>query len=756
MKPENSFALVAVLGPIKQPLVYSVASDLRDRVVKGSRVLVPLKQRIVTGVVLDVFAEHALTEVKAIIELVDERPLIDGDLLKLANWVARYYLASLGDVLIAMLPPNSRRRSNKLVVLKRDGGSNPHDSDSILEALQRAKGKLALRTLKAKFTGQPIDQMLARLAARGLIEISDQLAKRRTRRRASEAMSAPGRTAPGMALGAEQNSALNAIIGRIENRGFEAFLLHGVTGGGKTEVYLRAIERARDLGRRSLIIAPEISLTPQLLDRLHGRFPGRVGVLHSALTPAERWLQWQRVASGESDVVVGARSAVFAPVANLGLIVVDEEHDPSYKQEDGVRYNGRDVAVVRAKLLGCPVVLGSATPALESYENCRQGRYRLLEIRERVAGRPLPTITAVDLRQQHQLSSSSAKKNSADADGKRGERPLISGPLAEALQANFAAGGQTLIFLNRRGFANFLQCAVCGYVWHCPNCSVSLTVHLQQKRLSCHHCDYRRPVSDICPECGRAALGNIGSGTERIEQSLRQLLPRARVARMDRDTTRGRGSHEQIIRRWEKGEIDILVGTQMITKGHDVFGVTVVGALLADLSLNLPDFRAAERTFQLLTQVAGRAGRGDNPGRMIVQTYAPDHYAIEHLVARDYRGFFAAESEFRSALGYPPFSRLVNLRIDGPKRADVESTAKYVANELRKMQRPSAASAEQVQVLGPAPAPIEKLRTRYRWQILLRSKQSAPLLRCARHAREIALPTRTVRLHIDVDPGSML
>ena len=286
-----------------------------------------------------------------------------------------------------------------------------------------------------------VDQMLARLAARGLIEISDQLAKRRTRRPASDAMSARARTAPAIALSAEQNSALNAIIGRIENRGFEAFLLHGVTGGGKTEVYLRAIERARDLGRRSLIIAPEISLTPQLLDRLHDRFPGRVGVLHSALTPAERWSQWQRVASGEIDVVVGARSAVFAPVTNLGLIVVDEEHDPSYKQEDGVRYNGRDVAVVRAKLLGCPVVLGSATPALESYENCRQGRYRLLEIRERVAGRPLPSITAVDLRQQHQLLSSSASTNSADGDGKCGERPLISGPLAEWLATWPTSGG---------------------------------------------------------------------------------------------------------------------------------------------------------------------------------------------------------------------------------------------------------------------------------------------------------------------------
>ncbi len=450
----------------------------------------------------------------------------------------------------------------------------------------------------------------------------------------------------------EQDAALRTVVGRIDIGGFETFLLHGVTGSGKTEVYLRAMERVRDLGRQSLIMIPEISLTPQLLDRLNARFPNRVGVLHSALTGAQRWAQWRRIAGGRVDVVVGARSAVFAPIRTVGLIVVDEEHDASYKQEEGVRYNGRDVAVVRGKLQDCPVILGSATPALESYENCRQGRYKLLEISRRVADRPMPSIEAIDLRTElHAVSVSGAVTTATGGKDLR----LISTALAKALKENLRAGRQTLIFLNRRGFANFLQCKSCGYVWRCPYCSVTLTLHLKLNRLSCHHCDYRRPKTDVCPGCKNATLGEVGSGTERVEQALQCLVPEARVARMDRDTTGRRGSHEEIIRRWEKGEIDILVGTQMITKGHDVFGVTLVGALLADLSLNLPDFRAAERTFQLLSQVAGRAGRGDDPGRVIVQTYSPEHYAIEYFVATRLQKFFYRRKRISPHAQLSPF-----------------------------------------------------------------------------------------------------
>jgi primosomal protein N' (replication factor Y) len=522
------------------------------------------------------------------------------------------------------------------------------------------------------------------------------------------------------------------------------------------------MEQVRESGRRSLILIPEISLTPQLIDRLRLRFPGRVGVLHSALSSAERWAHWWKIIHGEVDVVVGARSAVFAPLPDLGLIIVDEEHDPSYKQQDGVRYNGRDIAVVRGKLTGCPVILGSATPALESYNNGLEGRYRILELTKRVYERPLPEIEIVDLRTAfrqpkfHPRASTPSSRITVARVGDAQASPLFSERLVGKLTDNFQLKRQSLIFLNRRGFANFLQCGLCGHVLRCSHCSVTLTVHLKQRNLRCHHCDFRRPISDSCPECGNLTLREVGVGTEQIEQTLQRIIAGARIARLDRDSTRKRGLQESLIRSWEKGEIDILVGTQMITKGHDVGGVTLVGALLADLSLNLPDFRAAERTFQLLSQVAGRSGRGDDPGCVIIQTYAPDHYVFHYLPSHDYKGFFAAELEFRRALNYPPFSRLVSLLVDGPKLVDVESKAKKLGQALRDMHQSHPKYCEQIEVLGPAPAPIEKLRNRYRWQLLLKGKQISPLLEIANLARDLLPRSRSVRLHVDVDPYSML
>ncbi len=748
-------------APLRDPLIYAVPEPLKDRIAPGARVLIPLQKRIVTGIVLDFLGETPLAQTKEIVDQLDDQPILNQNLLKLAQWISQYYLTSLGEVLATMLPPNSRRQSHKSVVLKRvDLTIADELAKKILGAVNRHRGKLSVETLTKKFAGQSIGRSLARLEKLGALEIQERMPKHR--RRGTEPSCAADHEAnlaqARFVLTTEQNGAYQTILGRIKAGGFETFLLHGVTGSGKTEVYIRAMERASELGRRSLVLIPEISLTPQLLDRLNARFPNRVGVLHSGLTGAERWAQWRRIARGDVDVVAGARSAVFAPVPELGLIIVDEEHDASYKQEEGMRYNGRDVAVVRGKLLDCPVILGSATPALESYENCRQGRYRLLEITRRVEQRPLPPIEAIDLRTQFNPDSFVGPGKAAPTTNCKDppDRRLISAPFAQALTANLQAGRQTLIFLNRRGFANFVQCSLCGYVWRCPYCSVTLTLHLKQQRISCHHCNYRRPHTDICPQCQNASLSGIGSGTERVEQALKQLAPRARVARMDRDTTSKRGSHEEIIRRWERGEIDILVGTQMVTKGHDISGVTLVGALLADLSLNLPDFRAAERTFQLLSQVAGRAGRGDSPGRVIVQTYAPDHYAIQHLVAHDYRGFFHSESEFRRALNYPPFGRLVNLRLDGPKLAEVEEKAHVLAAELRELQGRKLKYRDHIEVLGPATAPIEKLRNRYRWQLLLRGKQSAVLLEFARHARDLFPRAPNVRLHIDVDPYSML
>jgi primosomal protein N' (replication factor Y) (superfamily II helicase) len=761
MKQAQKLARIIVPAPLKEPLVYSIPQPLEHQIAPGIRVLIPLQKRTVTGIVLGFVAETSMAQIKPIIAPLDHQPILDHQLLELAHWISRYYLTSLGEVVAAMMPPNSRRQSQRTVVLERSDPVITDELDKkILRELEQRKGKMTVKALARRFSSQTIERVLARLESLGAVRIEEHLAQQR--RNKIEALPTASReSSPTLVrfnLTAEQDVALRAIDGRLRTGGFETFLLHGVTGSGKTEIYLRAMERARELGRRALILIPEISLTPQLLDRLEARFPGKIGALHSALTNAERWTQWRQIARGNIDIIVGARSAVFAPIPDLGLIVVDEEHDPSYKQEEGLRYNGRDVAVVRGKLLDCPVILGSATPALESYENCRQHRYRLLEITQRVEQRSLPKIEAIDLRAQVQTprSTPDSSKSTAATDGKNSDRQLISDTFVHALKENFRVGRQTLVFLNRRGFANFLQCTSCGHVWRCPYCSVTLTLHLKQKRLSCHHCDYRRPPTEICPECKNATLAGIGSGTERIEQALKQIVPLARVARMDRDTTARRGSHGALIRQWEKGEIDILVGTQMITKGHDVSGVTLVGALLADLSLNLPDFRAAERTFQLLSQVAGRSGRGDDPGRVIIQTYAPDHYAIQFLVAHDYKGFFEAESEFRRALNYPPFTRLVSLRLDGPKLEEVEKKAGTLASELRELQHCQSRFHEHIEILGPATAPIERLRNRYRWQLLLRSKQNAYLLEFAKQARELLPQSRGVRLHIDVDPYSML
>ena len=759
------FARVVIPSPLKQPLIYAVPPDLQDEILVGMRALIPLGRRKVVGIVFELLPETHLIETKQILAVLDEQPILDAALIQLSLWIAQYYLATIGEVLATILPPSLRSESQRTVVAK-SGTFSISDAvaNKILHMLGHKKGRISIKTLMRQISGGNVYQALERLESLGAVEIHERLpgGRKRSKGIRLDTDVAPPAALARYTLSTEQERALHAIDDRLQKGGFETFLLHGVTGSGKTEVYLRAMERVRASGRRSLILIPEISLTPQLIDRLKARFTGRVGILHSRLTEAERWAQWWHILRGNVDVVVGARSAVFAPLPGLGLIVVDEEHDSSYKQEESLRYNGRDVAVVRGKFLACPVILGSATPAVESYENCLQGRYRLLEITKRVHERPLPRIETVDLRSEFNRSTSIPNSKSpelrTDASPSRTKAAyrLISHRLEEALCDNYRKSRQSLIFLNRRGFSNFLQCTLCGYVLRCQYCSVTLTLHLAQKSVCCHHCNFRRPVNRVCPGCGNATLSGIGVGTEQIEETLRHLVPHARIARMDRDTTSRRGSHEILIRQWEKAEIDILVGTQMITKGHDVTGVTVVGALLADLSLNLPDFRAAERTFQLLSQVAGRSGRGDDPGTVIVQTYEPEHYAIQHLINHDYKGFFQSEMEFRRALNYPPFTRLVSLRMEGPKGDEVETKAKILAATLNEKLDMKPKFRGQIELLGPAPAPIHKLRNRYRWQLLLKGKQIAPLLELAKRAGQLVPRSRNLRLHIDVDPYDML
>ncbi|HXV84323.1 MAG TPA: primosomal protein N' [Candidatus Binatia bacterium] len=761
----EKFARVVIPKPLKEPLIYKVPDQQAEQIGAGMRVLIPLGKRQVTGVVLELLRETVVPKTKAILAPLDERPIFDNALLQLSQWVARYYLVTLGEVFGTLLPPILRSETRRTIILKPGtfAGSNALEK-WILDRLRQGKGKISVNRLTREMAAGNVQAAIERLQSLSAVEIRERLPGHRIKTATTLLESASAQTPetqPRLILNFEQEQAFRKIEDRLKEGGFETFLLHGVTGSGKTEIYLRAMEETRRAGHGSLILIPEISLTPQLIQRLNARFPGRVGILHSALSGAERWAQWWRIVRGNVDVVVGARSAVFAPLPNLGLIIVDEEHDPSYKQEEGLRYNGRDVAVVRAKLSACPVILGSATPAIESYQNALDGRYRLLEMAQRVQQRPLPFIETIDLRSKFSESpNSNGDRAPVQADlapaPESSSHRLISDRLAMFLRDNYRASRQSLIFLNRRGFSNFLQCAACGYALRCSYCSVTLTLHRKQKSLCCHHCNFRRSVTALCPECSNPTLSGVGVGTEHIEEALHRLVPGARIARMDRDTTSKRGSHEQLIRNWEKGQIDILVGTQMITKGHDVTGVTLVGALLADLSLNLPDFRSGERTFQLLSQVAGRSGRGDEPGTVIIQTYAPDHYAIRYLIHHDYKGFFAEEIDFRRALNYPPFSRLVCLKLESPRLDEVQKKAQMVGTTLREQIIKSARLRGAVEILGPAPAPIEKLRNRYRWQLLLKGKQSRPLLELAQRAREVLPRSHSVRLHIDVDPYNML
>ncbi len=746
----RKFAHVVIPSPVKDPLIYSVPSALEARLATGMRVLVPLGKRKVTGVVVGFSAQTSLEKVREILDVLDDRPILDSSLLKLCDWITKYYASSLGEVLSTVLPPLLRLDSQRVVVCRKGFFKLGGRLEREIYAEVEKRGRILLKTLSRLFSGRALYRALNRLVSIGAVEIEEKLKKNRQGRREQGlavdpemSLNKPSK----LTLTPEQEAAFRSMEERLEEGGFGTYLLFGVTGSGKTEVYMRAMERVWKRQRRSLILVPEISLTPQLLDRLWERFPNQVGVLHSALTPAERWTQWWRIIRGEVMVVVGARSAVFSPVPNLGLIVVDEEHDPSYKQEEGLRYHARDLAVVRGKILGCPVLLGSATPSVESFHNARQGRYTLLELTERVEKRSMPKVETVDLR-----LGAREQKNTADHQSSMAS--FFSPRLREALQENRARGQQSLIFLNRRGFASFLQCCLCGFVLRCPNCSISLTLHLKVRGLFCHHCGFRNLVGDLCPGCSQRTLTGIGFGTEKIEEELLRLFPGARVGRMDRDTTSKRGSQERLIRQWERGEIEILVGTQMITKGHDVAGVTLVGVILADLSLNLPDFRAAERTYQLLSQVAGRAGRGKEPGRVIIQTYLPDHYSFQFAVDHDYEGFFASEVEFRRALNYPPFSRLVHLRFEGINLQEVEQKAKIAGLKLKRRQEDGEGAAR-IEVLGPAPAPIEKLRSRYRWHILLKGKKSSPLLELAKEL-QVLFSRGSVRLHIDVDPYHML
>ncbi len=779
-KNSSSLFLADVAVPIPitgtEVLTYRVTEALLSRLVPGVRVVVSVGKRKIIGIFVrwsDPSDSLAPEKIKEILDILDEAPVFPQDLMVLWQWASRYYLTSPGEMLSAMLPgwmwqegeivihlreeqAKKRRRSAKKNEERDHGATNESLADPPILALftlaeqeiwryLQTKRRVSLKTLRREFPFAPLSDTLRKLEDSHCIELQAPIQKQQSKGEDPNAYrldTDPQIPVSFIQLSPVQVTACEKIAVSLQTNAFHVFLVHGVTGSGKTEVYLRMAQAAIARGKRVLLLAPEIALTHQLVERACARFGQLVALLHSGQTTSERWQAWRRIARGEVAVVIGVRSAVFAPIENLGLIVVDEEHDPAYKQEDSPRYNARDLAIVRGKLSSCPVILGSATPSLESYAHCQARRYSLIELPERVEARSLPSVDIVDLRQW--------KRDSSGTDR------IFSPILRQALLDNYQAGKQSLLFLNRRGYARYLQCSSCGEVLSCGQCSVTLTFHLQGRVLRCHYCGFSRPAPNTCPHCHERELEGSGIGTEQVEEALLRLLPDARVARLDRDSVRRKGVLGKVIDSWRTHETDVLVGTQMVTKGHDVAGVTLVGVLLADVALNLPDFRAAERTFQLLTQVAGRAGRGADPGRVIIQTYSPQHYSVRCATQHDFRRFAALELRYRKKLNYPPFARMVNVRFEGKDGERVKTVAQHFVERLaaRVGQQRNGPT-----ILGPAPAPIERIKGRERWQVLIKGEDRSLLHDLVGKTQEELFTqgwSSQLRIVVDVDPYNML
>ncbi|MBZ5639284.1 MAG: primosomal protein N' [Acidobacteriia bacterium] len=731
---EPLYATIAIAIPVRREFTYRVGLEARSALTIGARVRVPFGPRKILGTVVEYPAPAPSPdlEVRDIESVIATEPPVEAHVLDLARFAANYYLCSWGEAIDAAIPPIPRAPAARLRVRRAPGASA---SSISARAPARLRTFLALpedgSPVPAGRLGSALRGALADLVRLGLVERVEGAAPPQAPV-AHPVLPAEPRVVPTPA----QVAALDRILPAIPRTEYAPFLLFGATGSGKTEVYLRAAEATLAQGRGVLYLVPEIGLTPLLVSRLARRFPQSLAVLHSGLAPAERRLAWDHVRSGEARLVVGARSAVFAPIPDPGLIVVDEEQDGSYKQEDTPRYNGRDLAVVRAREARALLVLGSATPSLESFRNAREGRYALVRLGGRVEDRPMPKVRIVDMRGEYR-----------DA---RGVRPL-SRDLAEALRACLSGGNQALVLRNRRGWASALHCPACGVRVSCSRCSVALTWHRSARRLRCHYCDFERTLPARCPSCGNEHLTAIGEGSERIEADLREALPGARIARMDRDTTRRRGAQEALLRRFDEREVDVLVGTQMIAKGHDFHGVTLVGVLSADQTLGLPDFRAAERTFQLLTQVAGRAGRGKTPGSVVIQAFDPEHPILRAAATQDYEAFYEREIGYRRALRYPPFTALVEIVVEDRDPGRASAWSAVLAEALER-------EGEGKLILsGPGPAPIERLKGKYRSQILVRSAGRRRLVSAVDRAlasTERKVPRRAVR--VDVDPVSLL
>ena len=748
----TSARLISVAVPVPQlgVLTYAVPAEYAIPP-KGARVVVPVGPRTLTGVVLgEAAAADTAFTIKPIKRVLDDHAFVPADVVKLTEWVSEYYLAGPGATLAAALPPHGLTARvdrfktvrvaaltaagidtvERLVAHSAEPAAGPKLGQRQAEALQLLRGAPDGLTTPV-LTGRGIaSAALSRLKALGLIAIREE---RLDRDPFEHAVSAAKPQAPRQPT-PDQRAALETLLPMAAARAFHVALIHGVTGSGKTEVYLQLAESVRHSGRGVLMLVPEIALTPQVAALFRARFGSAVAIQHSGLSDGERHDQWHRIRRGDVNVVIGTRSAVFAPLANPGLIIVDEEHDTSYKQDETPRYHGRDVAIMRGKFANALVVIGSATPTIESYTNALEGRYTLVAMSTRVLERPMASVTVVNMREEM-----------AEA----GEDVVLSRPLVTAMQARLDRGEQALILLNRRGFATAVICRQCNATLECPNCSISLTVHSKRDGwiARCHYCNYFKPVPKACEKCAAPYMERVGFGTERVEAEIRKLFPAARIARVDRDTVRRKGSLVETLEKVARREIDILIGTQMIAKGHDFPEVTLVGVISADVGLGLADFRASERTFQLLTQVAGRAGRGELRGEAIVQSLLPNHYAITLACTQNYRDFYDTEIKYRRTMRYPPQVAMVNV----VARAKSFGEAMDAARELAV----AASYGKGFAILGPAPAPLTKLRGEHRVQFFLKGTSRNAM----REALELAMsrkPALARRISIDVDPLSML
>lgn len=742
-KHEGLFADVAFDRSFERtltgPLTYIVPNDIRDQVRVGQRVSAPLgRTKEEVGFIIGLRTEVEDREYRKIIRIIDAEPLIDEHLLRLTEWMADYYLCSWGQVLSSVIPTCAANESNPRgkwvyepnVDLYSENQKLTSAQIKIREVLRQATEPLTLKELLARASvgSSPVDL----LVKRGLV-IKRQEAKTAT-------SIEPLDTQPPL-LTEDQQSVFAQIRVLLNQGGFKPILLRGVTGSGKTEVYLQAIQEVLAKGLQALVLVPEISLTPQTVARFQGRC-GETAVLHSNLTPAERGRYWRRVASGEAGVAVGARSAIFAPARKLGLIIVDEEHEGSFKQENTPRYHARDVAVMRARMLKIPVILGSATPSLESWHNAQKGHYQLLEMPRRVLNLPMPKVDLIDLRYQPRP---------------KGEPRALSEPLAHGIHEALKAKGQVLLLLNRRGWAPQVLCPKCGTVVHCNFCDVPMTYHRGENKLRCHHCAFNQNYEIKCDKCATDTMIFRGIGTERLVEELTAKFPGRVIRRMDSDTVRKPGSHQLIQDAFRQGLIDILVGTQMIAKGLDFPNVQLVGVIHADIGLQQPDFRAAERTFQLLAQVAGRAGRKEKNGRVLVQTYQPEHPSIILASKHDFLGFAKYELEHRKLLGYPPFQRMARIVVRGL----VDQEAVDFADQIGRMARNAHVQEAQndksaFRVLGPAPAPVARIENHYRHHLQFQSDSPALLHRILRRLGMVNPPTARLEMIIDVDPQTIL